>query len=442
MLTQPARASAGSRPAHEDRRSRNDHRDRRANRDRDDAPLRVGEPAEECERGRSQSRYEIRESHEAAALDGFREGDELRRGGDVGHAPAQSEQEEGERHPGNLDHPREHHGRDRHDHETSDERTVPTDAVDELADDEDEPEHPDDVKADDGEDVGLLVVVADHDVAGEVHDAGHHGEARDCRQHGRGHSGPPQDLPERRGYLLGGRDARRKPGMFELERDSPRVRANRERDDQPDDAHRGRGEPRDDERVQLEVLPGEERPEDQRPRGSTEERTEEDVRDRARLARLRVHVGDRCPGKQHGAVHRADAREPEDDERRRVEDATEGRQDAAAEADDETPGDDGYATVPIHQTAGRKRRERSGGQEDRGPETEDRLDPGHEHERDRPHGDRELQDARKRDETEGEKDRVALDLSRSRHSARLALRPRCGRRYDGPSVTGSSGQPG
>ena len=37
------------------------------------------------------------------------------------------------------------------------------DAIDELTDDEHEPEHPDDVEADDGEDVGLLVVVPDDD---------------------------------------------------------------------------------------------------------------------------------------------------------------------------------------------------------------------------------------------------------------------------------------
>ena len=54
----------------------------------------------------------------------------------------------------------------------------------------------------------------------------------------------------------------------------------------PTSAHRGRGEPGDDERVELEVLPGEERPEDERPERGTEERAEEDVRDRPRLARL------------------------------------------------------------------------------------------------------------------------------------------------------------
>ena len=51
---------------------------------------------------------------------------------------------------------------------------APSDAVDELADDEHEPVHPDDVEADDGEDVGLLVVVADDDVARQVHHARHH----------------------------------------------------------------------------------------------------------------------------------------------------------------------------------------------------------------------------------------------------------------------------
>ena len=58
-------------------------------------------------------------------------------------------------------------------------RAAAADPVDEVADDEHEPVHADDVDADDREDVAVLVAVADGDVAGEVHHADHHREARD-----------------------------------------------------------------------------------------------------------------------------------------------------------------------------------------------------------------------------------------------------------------------
>ena len=88
----------------------------------------------------------------------------------------------------------------------------------------------------------------------------------------------------------------------------------------PTSAHRGRDEPGDDERVQLEVLPGEERPEDERAERCAEERTEEDVGDRSRLLLRRVHVRDGRPGQEDAAVHRPDADEAEDHERRDVGD--------------------------------------------------------------------------------------------------------------------------
>ncbi len=78
--------------------------------------------------------------------------------------------------------------------EPADERSVPPDAVDELTDDENEAEHPDDVHADDGEDVGLLVVVPDDDVAAQVHHAGHDRQARDRRDDGGRNARSSQDL--------------------------------------------------------------------------------------------------------------------------------------------------------------------------------------------------------------------------------------------------------
>ena len=125
------------------------------------------------------------------------------------------------------------------------------------------------------------------------------------------------------------RSAGRDALAFELECDRAWIRANREREDEPHDAHRRRGEPRNDERVELELLPGEQRPEHEWPERGTEQRAEQHVRDGPRLARLRVHVGNGCPREQHGAVHPADSEEAEDDERRRVHHASERGQHAA-----------------------------------------------------------------------------------------------------------------
>ena len=74
------------------------------------------------------------------------------------------------------------------------------------------------------------------------------------------------------------------------------------------------------------------------------------------------------------AVHRADADEAEDHERRAVHEAAERRQHAADRADDEAAGDHGDAAEAIHEPARGQCGERSGGEEDRRPEPEDRLD--------------------------------------------------------------------
>ena len=245
--------------------------------------------------------------------------------------------------------------------------------------------------------------------------------ARDSRDGCGRNAGPPEDFSERRGGLRARGNAGREPLAFELERDRARVRPDREREDEPDDAHRRSGEPRDDQRVELEVLPGEQRPEHERAEGCTEERAEQDVRDRARLARLRIHVGDGRPREQHCAVHPADPEEAEDDERCRVHDASERGQQASNRPDDEPSRDDGNAAVAIHQTARGERGERPRGQEDRRPEAEDGLDPGDENEGDG--GDRgcELQDAREGYEADREEQRVLTDLPLAGHVASVSL---------------------
>ena len=214
---------------------------------------------------------------------------------------------------------------------------------------------------------GLLVVVPDDDVAAQVHHARHDRQARDGGDGGRRNSGPPKDLAERRGGFRRRRNSWREALAFELQRDRARVRADSEREDEPHDAHRRSGEPRDDEGVELEVLPGEQRPEHQRPERGTEQRAEEDVRDRPRLRDSGYMSATAVPREQHGAVHPTHTEKAEDDERRGVHHAAERGQQAADSADDEPAREDGNAPVAVHEPAGRQGGECPGGRNIAGP---------------------------------------------------------------------------
>ena len=275
----------------------------------------------------------------------------------------------------------------------------------------------------------------DDDVPREIHHAGHDGETRDRRDHRRRNAGPAQDLPERsrRGRL--GRAARL-VRLLQLERDRPRIGTDVEGDDQPDERHGGCDEPGDDERVQLEVLPGEERTKDERAERCAEERAEQHVGDRSRLLLRRVHVRRGRPGEEDAAAHRPDADEAENHERRAVGETAESRECAADRSDHEAAGDDRNAAEAIHQTPGGKGGERASGEEDRRPEAEDRLDARDEHQRDGRDGDRELDDAGEQSQAEGEKDGVPPDLRLARHCGRAYRAGSCPRalRWSGPVV--------
>ena len=64
----------------------------------------------------------------------------------------------------------------------------------------------------------------------------------------------------------------------------------------------------------------------------------------------------------------------------------------ADRADPEPARDDGDPSEAVHQASGRESRERARGEEDRGPEPQDRLDSRNEDERDRRDGHCELND--------------------------------------------------
>ena len=169
------------------------------------------------------------------------------------------------------------------------------------------------------------------------------------------------------------------------------------------------GEPRHDERVRVEVLAGEQRPEDERAERGAEERAEEDVRDPAGAALGRIHVRRRGTGEQDRALRDPDEREPEDHERGGVERAAERGGQTAGDPGQAAAGEDRHAAVPVHRAAGGERGQRAGGEEDGRAEPEDPLDAGDEHERHRPDGDGELDHPGERRQRRGEQDRVAAN---------------------------------
>ena len=153
------------------------------------------------------------------------------------------------------------------------------DPVDQLADHQHERVYPDDVQADHGEDVGLLVVVAHHDVAGQVHHARHHGEAAAARRAPL--LGRRADVGSRAGARRAPSPRRARPPARARARSSAgRAGSARRRSPGP---LRSRPLPaRDDERVEREVLPGEQRAEDEWAEHGAEQRAEQHEIARAR----------------------------------------------------------------------------------------------------------------------------------------------------------------
>ena len=79
----------------------------------------------------------------------------------------------------------------------------------------------------------------------------------------------------------GGSGGRRIAEAAEVERDRLRVGTDEQDEHEPDRDDPARREPGDDERVQVQVLAGEERPEDERAERRAEERPEQDEGDPA-----------------------------------------------------------------------------------------------------------------------------------------------------------------
>ena len=117
-----------------------------------------------------------------------------------------------------------------------------------------------------------------------------------------------------------------------------------------------------------------------------------------------------------------DAGEADDTRGCRVDEAAERSRGAGRQKPTRTRRSRRHAAVAIHAAAAGKRGERARGEEDRRPEAEDRLDPGDEDERDRRHGDRELQHAGEGRQAEGRRTVFPLICRGPRRGASLAQR--------------------
>ena len=162
-------------------------------------------------------------------------------------------------------------------------------------------------------------------------------------------------------------------------------------------------------RLGVELLPGEERPEDERAERSTEERAEEDVGDAAGATRGRVHVGGRGPRQQDRPLGDADQREPEHDDRRGLDTRAKRCDETTDDAGDTSTRENGDPAVTVHQPPGRQRRECAGREEDRRAEAQDPFDARDEDERDGGNGNRQLDHAREARQGGREQDGVPAD---------------------------------
>ena len=204
--------------------------------------------------------------------------------------------------------------RHRHHRQPDRHRRVPADAVDQVADDEDEPVHADDVSADDREDVAVVVAVADGDVAGEVHhrrpsprSSRRRPRARSARPGGGGSRAAAPAAPAAAPPCANAFDSSFGSGRTPSETSSPASA----KSDEPSHGH--------GELVRRQRAVGEERPEDERAEDRARDGAEEHERHAARAALGREHLGRGGAREQHDRLRGAAEREPEEDELARVD---------------------------------------------------------------------------------------------------------------------------
>jgi hypothetical protein len=210
-----------------------------------------------------------------------------------------------------------------------------------------------------------------------------------------------------------------RPRRDEL-RDALRIRPDEQHEQEPHRHEAGRRHPRHGEGVAVELPPAEERAEDRRPENGAEDRPEEDERDPPRAAGGRVHVTGGSASEQRDAAGRPHAEEPRHDRRWGIRRRAQRSEQSPDDAEPETEGENGNTAKAVHGPAGGKSRERSRGEDERGPEAEQPLDIDDERKGDRRDRRRELQRGRVGRERGGQERGVAPD----RELRRLGHLPR------------------
>ena len=194
-----------------------------------------------------------------------------------------------------------------------------------------------------------VVMLLDDDVARQVHHRDHHAEARERSEHGRDHAGAAEDLARAARAAAAASDA--SAGAMSSAICFVSGRTSATIDAEPT-LIAGRGEPRNGERVGLEVLAREERAEDGRAEDRAEHRAEEHVRDPARAALGRVHVAGGGTHEQRDRARRAGEDEPDDHGDRRRVVRSEGGERAADAADEKADDEHRPASEAVHRAAG------------------------------------------------------------------------------------------
>ena len=262
------------------------------------------------------------------------------------------------------------------------------------------------MKADDGEDVALVMSVVDHEVAGQVHHRDHPGEARDRdeRLEDADGGGSPRGAAGGSGASV----ASSSLNACAIVRGSGRTSRTSTRPTAMIPPAASHGTTRASVSSSFPAKSG------RKTSGpsAAPKSAEEDEGDPARAARRREHVCGRGAGEQHGSLRAADQREPDHHERGGLDLRSRRRCHGRGSRSRSRPRAPGRGR-PVHQPSRRERSERSGCEEDRRAEAQDPLDTGDEHERHRRDSDRQLNHPREARQRGREEDHVAQIRARS-----------------------------
>ena len=232
---------------------------------------------------------------------------------------------------------------------------------------------------------------------------------------GRNHAPARQDLPQGGGRPRLGRWGPHGEHFRDVLRVGPH-----EHDERQAHEHEARAcEPEKSQGVPVQLATREQRAEHRGPQDRAEHGTGEDEGDPSRPPLGGIHISRGRARQERRTSRRAHEHQAEEDGKGGVDGASERGQHAAECADDEARRENGHAAEAIHRTPRRKRGECSRGEDDRRAETQQALDSGDEHERERGDSGRELEHPGVGRQRSGEERGVPLDrevLGRAGHA--------------------------